>query len=332
MSFNWPLSRLVFGSSLRPFPQAWARVYPLCRCDSCGERHRLLLGGGAPDGAPSVTPNYCAARSTNCRSSIPGIGCRSPQRRGGPSREVDPGTRLVAGEERSHYRWGANPPGPSTARGEGPKPATAQRREEEVEPAKGGPGGREGAGGRGGAGRKGPIRESSRPGRKGWRRALPGAFPARPGDSLSQESPGPPGPRPAAADPGKEGRRPRPPAPASSRPPSEPGWHQNPPADRTRSWQSGRQAHGLGGPPAAAQPDPASGPARVGAPARGRCRRVAVRVGKLEQTTCTAAVRPGPGRRTDTGPGSHLQAPGLQVRGSVVVAGPGQSPAPGWGR
>lgn len=77
------------------------------------------------------------------------------------------------------------------------------------------PGGRAGAGGRGGAGRKGPIRESSRPGRKGWRRALPGAFPARPGDSLSQESPGPPGPRPAAADPGKERRRPRPRPPAT---------------------------------------------------------------------------------------------------------------------
>lgn len=195
MSLNWPLSRLFFGSRSRPFPQAWPRVHPLCRCDPCGERH-CLLSHGAP------TARVCCLSLCLVHLVPPKAAPRARDRMQTPAepRWPKPAVGRRSGARPLRLRSPLYPPTPRAQQGRpGPPPSAGKSAGR-----KGRRRGKGGAGGgrsrrkgrsRGGPNRrKGPIPESPRPGRKGRRHALPGAFPARPGDSLPKESPGPPGP------------------------------------------------------------------------------------------------------------------------------------------
>lgn len=151
-----------------PFVQLWSLRGP--------SDHHLLTTVGRWPARPRCLPESCAVRATHRRPLEPRDRVRTPaelRQPKQPARSAAPHSRGLPPASRTGRRAG---------RGSAAARRRAERREEGAEPRQ-----------RGGAWRKGPIRESPRPGRKGWRRELPGAFPARPVDSLQQESPGPPG-------------------------------------------------------------------------------------------------------------------------------------------
>lgn len=247
MSLNWPLSRLFFGSCSRPFPQAWPRVHPLCRCDLCGERHCLLLGHGAPTARVRCLSVLCTSShqkpplEPQDRMQTPAEP-RWPKPAVGRRRGARP---LPLGSPSSLPRLARSRTGPGCGPARGRAPGGkggAGGRGGADEGGAGGRGGAEkgGAGGRSGAeeggtgGKSRSRRARARGGRGGGARFLAHSRPARVTHS-HRKVPGLPDPRGAAADPGKERHRAHPPATRRLRATIGTGPAPDPPAARSRS-------------------------------------------------------------------------------------------------